>query len=219
MRIFLNNNYDSLRADLFEYAQKSVTMDFDHTRAYATSRTWNWIQPAYDAFTVTLYDTLDGWKQIGYEQCVQPTGFNIIPLKVVKGGTEVSLSVRGVDAGSLLPSADAGNQVNADGKVLATVRRYNVTDVSGHEGWALGFVVLCGDKRVYSPMTLISNTDGAAASTLSGTATFTVPEGTTRLWAVVQGSPTEYRRCPWDDSEATDDQLPYQLKITGTTLK
>lgn len=219
MRIFLDNNYDTLRAQLFEYAQKSVTMDFDHTRAYAGNRTWNWIQPAYDAFTVTLYDTLDGWKQIGYEQCVQPTGFNIIPLNVVKGGTEVTLSLRGVDAGSVLPSADPGNQVNADGKTVATVSRYNVTDVSGHEGWAIGFVALCSNRRVYSPATMISNTDGSAASALSGTATFTVPEGTIRLWAVVQGSPTEYRRCPWDDKEATDDQLPYQVKITGTTLK
>lgn len=219
MRIFLNNNYDTLRAHLFEYAQKSVSMDFDHTRHYATSRTWNWIQPAYDAFTVTLYDTLDGWKQIGYEECVQPTGFSIIPLKVVKGGTEVTLSVRGVDAGSQLPSADPGKQVDADGNLKATVHNYNVTDVAGHEGWAIGFVALCGDKRVYSQPTMISNTTGAAASTLSGTATFNVPEGTERLWAVVQGSPTEYRRCPWDDSEATDDQLPYQVKITGTTLK
>ena len=68
-------------------------------------------------------------------------------------------------------------------------------------------------------MTLVSNTDGAAASTLSGKATFKVPEGATRLWAVVQGSPTEYRQCPWDDKESLDDQLPYQLKITGAKLK
>lgn len=219
MRLFLDNNYDTLRAQLFEYAQKTVTLDFNDTRMYATNRTWNGIQPAYDAFTVALYDTLDGWKQIGYEQCPQPTGFNIIPLQVPAAGTEVTLDLRGVDAGSQLPKADAGNQVNADGQTVAKVRNYNVTAVGGHEGWAFGFVALCGSKRVYSPMTLVSNTDGAAASTLSGKATFQVPEGTTRLWAVVQGSPTEYRQCPWDDKEALDDQLPYQLKITGAKLK
>ncbi len=219
MRLFLNGNYDTLRTHLFEYAQKTVTLDFDHTRQYATGRTWANVQPAYDAFTVTLYDTLDGWKQIGYEQCPQPTGFNIIPLTVPAAGTEVTLSLRGVDAGSLLPSADAGNQVDGDGKTVATVRNYNVSDVSGHEGWAFGFVALCGSTRVYSPMTLVSNTSGAAASTLSGTSTFTVPAGTTRLWAVVQGSPTVYRQCPWDDKESTDDQLPYQLKITGASVK
>ena len=219
MRIFLNNNYDSLRAELAEYAQMSVTMDYDAIRTYSTYTTWNRITPAYDAFTVALYDTLDGWKQIGYEQCPQPTGFNIIPLKVPAVGTAVTLSLRGVDAGSALPSGDAGKQVDGDGKAVATVSNYNVTDVSGHEGWAIGFVSLSGSTRHYSPMTLISNTEGAAASTLSGSSTYTVPEGTTRLWAVVQGSPTVYRQCPWDDKESTDDQLPYQLKIEGTTLK
>ena len=39
MRLFLNNNYDTLRAQLFEYAQKTVTLDFNDTRMYATNRT------------------------------------------------------------------------------------------------------------------------------------------------------------------------------------
>lgn len=215
MRIFLGNDYDTLRAQLAEYAQRTVTLDYDVVRTYANySSTFG-----YQAYKTTFYDGGDGWRQIGYEQCPQPTGFNVIPLNVPAAGTTVTLSLQGVDAGSTLPAGDAGKQVGGDGSTVATVSAYNTTAISGHEGWAIGFVALKGTTRYYSPIELVSNTAGGAASAVSGEVSFTVPEGATRLWAVVQGSPTQYYQCPWDEKEATDHQLPYKMKVTGATLK
>lgn len=214
-RLFCGNNYDTLRTRLAEYAQKTVTLDYDVVRTYSNYSS----AYGYQAYKTTYYTADDGWKQIGYGQCVQPTGFNIVPLNVPASGTTVTLSLRGVDAGSTLPTGDPGTQVDGDGKTVATVTAYNTTDISGHEGWAIGFVALKGSTRYYSPMELISNTTGGAASEVSGEVSFTVPEGTTRLWAVIQGSPTQYYQCPWDEKESTDDQLPYQMKVTGTSLK
>ena len=58
-----------------------------------------------------------------------------------------------------------------------------------------------------------------ATPSAEGTATFTVPENMRYLWVVVQGAPTKYFQCPWDEKEATDHQLPYQIKVEGTSMK
>ena len=46
--------------------------------------------------------------------------------------------------------------------------------------------------------------------------TYTVPEGTTRLWFVVTGAPKEYERHPWaDESDDKDIKWPWQVKFEG----
>jgi hypothetical protein len=189
----------------FEYAQKTTTFDYDHVRSYVGTR--------YSRYSVSLINVADGWKQITYSQCPQPTGFNAIPLNVPEVGTEVKVSLRPLAAGSALASGDAGTQVDGDGNKVGTVKNYNSTSVAGHEQLAYGFVGVKTDgTRVYGDMNL-------ATPDAEGTATFTIADKFRNLWVVVQGAPTKYFQCPWDDKEETDHQLPYQIKIEGTTTK
>lgn len=199
MRLFLDNSYDSLRTELFRYAQHTVTFDYAPVRPYVGTR--------YDSYRTTLYNIGDGWQQIGYEECPQPTGFNVIPLTASAGAT-VSVTLRALAEGSALPAGDAGREVDGDGKTVGNAHTtYNTVDLSGHEALAFGFVVLTTTgKREYHPMTL-------ATVGTDATATLTMPANVRRAWLVVQGSPDKYYQCPWDDKESTDRQLPYQVKI------
>ena len=128
-----------------------------------------------------------------------------------EAGSKVTVDLKGLAAGSTLANGDAGEQVDGDGKVVGTVSTYNNRG-GGKEGWTYGFVALKSDgSRVYSDINYASVGDQQAS--------FTVPAGTTRLWVVVQGAPKEYRQCPWDEKESTDDQWPYQIKVGGTSIK
>ena len=204
-RLFCNNSYEEFMHQCFEYAQKTTTFDYDHVRSYVGTK--------YTRYSVSLYNVADGWKQIAYSKCPQPTGFNAISLTVPEVGTEVKVSLKPLAAGSALASGDAGTQVDADGNKVATVKNYNNTSVAGYEQLAYGFVGVKTDgTRVYGEMNL-------ATPDNEGTATFTVADKFRYLWVVVQGAPTKYFQNPWDDKESTDHQLPYQIKIEGTTLK
>lgn len=111
-------------------------------------------------------------------------------------------------AGSKLPDADPGNQVDGDFKVVGNTSTYN--KVGSDQAIAYGFVAIKEDgSRDYSEMSL---TDA------KGTAVYTVPAKTKMLYLVVQGAPKSYRQCPWDDKEETDMQCPYRFKIDGTDL-
>lgn len=209
-RLFCGDDYAVTRRLLFDYAQRCVTFDFKAVRANVTNQ--------YDSYTTTLLDTGDGWLQVAYAHCPAPTGFNAVPLTVPAAGTVVRARVEGLPVGSALAAADPGIQIDGDGKQVATVTAYNTTDMKGSEGWACGFVALkSGGERVYGDARFISAADGDGS--LAGEVALTVPEGTQRLWLVVQGSPTVYRFSPWDDREATDDQLPYRIRLEGTAAK
>ena len=198
MRIF-GVNYENYKKQLFAYAQRCVTFDFDGTRSYFTNQN--------TLYKTTLYNQ-DGYYQIGYEQCPQPTGFNVINLEVPAAGTKVTVSMEALKAGSKLPDADPGNQVDGDFKVVGNTTNYN--KVGSDQAIAYGFVALKEDgSRDYSEMSL---TDA------KGTAVYTVPAKTKMLYLVVQGAPKSYRQCPWDDKEETDMQCPYRFKIDGTDL-
>lgn len=199
MRIFLNNDYNTLRGQLFEYAQHCASFDFKAIKSY--------VGTSYDSYNTTLYNVEDGWKQIGYKQCPQPTGINVIKVNNPTAGKTVKVSLRTLAAGSALPAGDPGTMVDGDGKNVGTATTYNTTSVKGFEGHAFGVVALVqGGTRVYSPVTYSGTGEDAVCE-------FTIPEKTTRLWVVVQGSPTKYFQNPWDDKEETDNQLPYQIKI------
>lgn len=76
-------------------------------------------------------------------------------------------------------------------------------------GWRYGFVALRRDgTRTYGPM----------QAEADGTAQLTLPDDVQRLWLVVTGAPTEHWRHPWDDSEANDEQWPYQVRFEETDL-
>ena len=199
MRIFLNNDYEALRRQYFEYAQKVATFDFSAIKSYVGTK--------YNSYRTKLYSIGDGWQQIGYEQCPQPTGLNVIPYSYNTPGREVTVQLQALASGSALPQGDAGNQVDGDGKVTGTVSTYNKTAIAGHEALAFGFVTVKKDgTRDYSPMTLATTAEAA-------TATYTIPQNASKVFIVVQGCPDKYYRCPWDDKEGSDHQLPYKIKI------
>lgn len=205
MRIFCGNDYNEFLKQYFEYAQKATTFDFDQIRSYVMGK--------YSNYKTSLVNLSDGWKQVAYTSCPQPTGFNAIPLTLPEVGTEVKVSIKALPTGSALATGDAGTQVNGDGAKVGTVTAYNNTAVAGYEQLAYGFVGIKWDNtRVYGGMNLVT-------PDAEGTATFTVPENLRYLWVVVQGAPTKYFQCPWDEKEETDHQLPYQIKVEGTTVK
>jgi len=101
---------------------------------------------------------------------------------------------------------EAGTTVNALFKGITGADGYRKVQAS-REGWRYGFCALLSDgSRVY----------GQPFSDKDGTATFTVPAGTQRLWFVVTGAPTQHWRHAWDDNAANDEQWPYQVRFEGT---
>ena len=81
-------------------------------------------------------------------------------------------------------------------------------------GWTVGFVGLDKNNvRHYS--------EPASASKVSGykaTAEWTVPEGCSKVWAVVACTPGAYYSHKWDNNLANDVTWPYRIKITGASL-
>ena len=51
-----------------------------------------------------------------------------------------------------------------------------------------------------------------------GTLTFTVPEGTKRMFLVVSGAPTEHVRKAYTQDVKDDYEFPYRFKVTGTDV-
>lgn len=99
-----------------------------------------------------------------------------------------------------------------------TVVKANFKGLTGRKvqldkaGWRYGFCAYKHDgTRQY----------GQIYSDREGTAEFTVPEGTEKMWFVVTGAPTQHWRHPWPDGDdkrdwATDEQWPYQVQFEGT---
>ncbi|WP_431292100.1 DUF6055 domain-containing protein [Pedobacter sp. P26] len=102
-------------------------------------------------------------------------------------------------AGTVVSTVFTG-MVNAPG--------YNQVANPARAGWRHGYVALLntGERR-YSGMW-----------TNNATSSFTVPAGTVKLWYVVTGAPTTYAPHPWDENEANDDQWPYKVKFTNSSV-
>lgn len=76
-------------------------------------------------------------------------------------------------------------------------------------GWRYGFLAVKADgSRVY----------GKVYSDSNGEVKFKVPKHTQFLWLVVSGSPTEHWSHEVDGEDKNDEQWPYQIKLSGTTL-
>lgn len=106
----------------------------------------------------------------------------------------------------VVPAGGTEIGIDFEGKAGASGYRAIQTDKAG---WRYGFIAMKKDgERVYSD---IFSDDNKHAS-------FTVPENTDHLWLVVTGAPTEHWEHLWDNETDSDEQWPYQIKLTGTQL-
>ena len=115
-------------------------------------------------------------------RCPQNYGYNGIKLKVPTAGSTVTINFEG--------STSSNNEF--------------IIQKPEKAEWRYGFLAVKTDgTRVYGEMNKVN------ASSKSGTAIFTVPEGTQHLWLVVAATPTEY----W---YSEDNQWPYEFTLEGT---
>lgn len=85
---------------------------------------------------------------------------------------------------------------------------YNIIQTD-KAGWRYGFVAeLKNKERIYSPI----------FSNKTDTVTFTVPDNTANLWLMVCGAPTEHWIHKMDFKPENDEQWPYQIRLSGTTI-
>jgi len=102
----------------------------------------------------------------------------------------------------------AGTKVACDFVGMAGAKGYNAVHLES-AGWRYGYVALKMDgTRVYGKM-------GSAAP---GKMAFKVPADCTDLWFVVLGAPKTYWMHAWDDKTDNDEQWPYKVRFSGTTL-
>lgn len=102
----------------------------------------------------------------------------------------------------------AGTKVKMDFKGIAGDKDFRAIHVE-KAGWRYGFLAVKEDgSRVYSE----------TFSKAKGKAKFVVPSNTKYLWLVVSGAPTEHWEHLSDAKDENDEQWPYELKLSGTTL-
>ncbi len=174
MKVF-NVSLEELNRDIYNYAAKCVTWDFKDIASEGVKH--------LDKINWKSTKTADGFYKVADSRCPEATGFNVIKLKSVKAGKDVSIDFEGLST-----KADAG--------------------------WTVGFVGLDkNNRRHYSEPITINK-----ASDFKGTATWTVPEGCTKVWAVVACTPDKYYSHGWDNNLANDATWPYQIKVSGASL-
>ncbi|MDR3188445.1 MAG: DUF4859 domain-containing protein [Prevotellaceae bacterium] len=176
MRI-TNVSVEQFNDEIYEQASRLVTWDIDDLRELGQS---------YIGAHSCKMVSLGGAKyRPDTSFCVEPTGYNVIPLNVPNAGATVAADF------AAMPNA-AGYRVN-----------------NSMLGFRYGFVALRSNgSRVYGDM----------HSSLSGTATFVIPESCARLWFVVSGASPTYAPHAWDDNRSNDVQLPYSVEFKNTNL-
>jgi hypothetical protein len=101
-----------------------------------------------------------------------------------------------------------GTTIKLDFKGIAGSDGYKAINTE-KAGWRYGFLAVKEDgSRVY----------GDVFSKNKGAAKFVVPENTQYLWLVVSGAPTEHWEHISDGKDENDEQWPYQIKLSGTSL-
>jgi len=162
----------------------------------------------YDAASKFVTWDLPAIKTLGAAYIgKQPYEFD----KLTDGSFQVKASrAPGTTGYNIVPLklATAGTVLTAQFTGLANANGYNPVDAA-RAGWRYGYVALLNNgTRVYSSMF-----DAA-----TGNATFTMPADCSKLWFVVSGAPITYAQHGWDDDNTNDDQWPYKVKFTNTTL-
>lgn len=110
--------------------------------------------------------------------------------------------------GIKLEVPDEGKVVMLRFKGIAGAEGFNTINTD-KAGWRYGFVAYGIDgSRKY----------GEVNSSSNGVVEFKVPKNTQYLWLVVCGAPTEHWIHEIDWKDENDEQWPYQIKLSGTTL-
>ena len=199
-RLYCNDDLSVLYAELYDYASRMTNYDLEGVRKYATETARK--------YPVQLWQVADGYYQVGYASCPGTTGFNVIALNVPEAGSTVYADFVGLKPGSPLAADDPGVMVDADGKAVGKVQTYNDNRGNVAANWRYGFVAVVKGISYYAPMK-----QGETQRV-----SYTVPEGTERLYWVVMGAPETYHSHPWNDNEADDEQWPYKVRFEGTDL-
>lgn len=174
MKLF-NLSVNDLNKDIYDYAARCVTWDFNATHEEGVKHldkiSWKYAKGA------------DGFYKVSDARSPEATGFNVIKLKSIKTGSQVSIELEGMSE-----KADAG--------------------------WTVGFVGLDKNNvRHYSEPACAARSSGYKT-----TIEWTVPEGCSKVWAVVACTPSAYYSHKWDNKLADDLTWPYRIKITGASL-
>ena len=205
----------SLYKEYFDYAMKMATLDidFDNIRSESVAFTDSYI---YN------YVSLGGTKfQVAYSSCPQSTGFNVIPLNVPKAGTTIRTEFVSLKNAAPLADGDPAVYFNGDSRYVALGKTtYNSVSDYRKRGFRLGYVALLNDgTRVYQSEDSVYCTGSSGLRTYACTTEFTVPENVQSLYMVVVPAPTAYIQHRWDDNITNDDQWPYTVEFTGTSIK
>lgn len=163
------------------------------------------------------YTTVDVNKfQVSYSSCPQSTGYNVIPLEVPAAGTTVKTRFTALPPGCALAEGENPTYWNGEKFVPTDMKTYNNFAEAYARGFRLGYVALLRDgTRVYQTEDKVYCTGTDIASV---DVSFKVPANTDRLWLVVSPAPTRYIMHGWDDNYTNDDQWPYQVEFTNTTI-
>lgn len=204
-RLYCGGNQDKLYAELYEYASRMVNYDLRFAGQYGADVVVP--EEIKGDYSTDLYKVSDQKYQVGYKSCPGTTGFNVIELKTPAAGKTVSIKVEALAVGSKLAKGDTGEMVDGDGKVVDKTSNYNSFD-NNTANFRYGYVAVVNGKPVYSNMS-----KGA-----TGTATYTVPSGTSKLYFVIMGAPDTYNRQYWNDKESDDEQWPYAITVSGTDV-
>ena len=103
---------------------------------------------------------------------------------------------------------EAGTTVTLNFKGIAGAEGYRAIKI-GKAGWRYGFLAVKDDgSRDY----------GSVYSDPNAEAQFIVPANTRFLWLVVSGAPTEHWPHDIDGDVKNDEQWPYQIKLSGTSI-
>ncbi len=206
-RLYCDNRLDNLWKDYFAYAQRLPNYQFAPIHNYVIKDALN--------YNVTYYKNGD-YLQVAYASCPGTSGVNITPLNVPAAGTTITANFAGIAPGSALASGDPGTAITEyysfdRTSPSTTVTTYNKVGTDSEAGWRYGFVAVNDqDESLYSEM----------FSDRNGTASYTIPAGTKRLYFVVVGAPSTYHRHYWNEGagvgETDDYQWPYKVKFGNT---
>ena len=198
MRLYCNNDLNTLYKDLYDYAAHCADYDFDAVHQYKTDAAIN--------YSTKLYKNGE-YYQVAYSNCPGTTGFNLIPLNIPSSG-KVSATIDGIAPGSALTAGDPGTVVDGDGNAKSTVKKYN-SQSNTQQSYRYGFVAITKDGKSHY---------GEMHAGKQGSASYDVPANTDRLYFCVLAAPGQYNRNAWDDDETNDEQWPYRVKFSGTDL-
>ena len=198
-----------LYALYFDYACRCATWDFEVCRPYRN--------PYIGDFEYRCVLTDDDSYQVALASCPQGSGFNIIPLDVPVAGTRVTTHLTGLSVGAALLDQDPGEYMCGDVYYKKTDNRHYVNGgTRTYRGFRMGYVALLNDgtRQYFSEDSVYCQGTKVVTEDYS----FTVPEGTERLWLVVSPALKNYVQHKWDEKIEYDDMWPYKFNIEGTDI-